>query len=64
MRDPLRPMAVMLGGAKVKDKIGVVDAVMRKADIVIIGGRMAFTFLAACGVAVGCFAALPPPRVL
>ena len=51
MKDPLRPMAVVLGGAKVKDKIGVVDAVIRKADIVIIGGRMAFTFLAACGVA-------------
>ncbi len=44
---------MIIGGAKVKDKIQVVDALLRKADVLLIGGRMAFTFLAAEGVAVG-----------
>ena len=43
----------MLGGAKVADKLGVVAAVARVADVVLVGGGMAFTFLAAQGRAVG-----------
>jgi phosphoglycerate kinase len=41
------------GGAKVADKIGMIDALSQKADKIIIGGKMAFSFLAAKGVAVG-----------
>jgi phosphoglycerate kinase len=44
---------VALGGAKVADKIGVLWALIEIADKIVIGGRMAFTFLAAMGVAVG-----------
>lgn len=48
-----RPLAVVVGGAKVKDKIGVLKSVIERADVLIVGGRMAFTFLAAQGVSVG-----------
>lgn len=43
----------MIGGAKVRDKITVLHSLIHKADVLCIGGRMAFTFLAAAGVAVG-----------
>ncbi|GLC44909.1 hypothetical protein PLESTB_001688000 [Pleodorina starrii] len=51
--DPVRPLGVVLGGAKVADKIGVVGALVEVADVVAVGGRMAFTLLAAAGVSVG-----------
>jgi 3-phosphoglycerate kinase len=44
---------VVIGGAKVRDKIGVLQALVASADVLLIGGRMAFTFLAAEGVACG-----------
>jgi hypothetical protein len=53
MASPRRPLCVIMGGAKVADKIGVLWAMIDKADIVAVGGRMAFTFLAAQGVCVG-----------
>jgi phosphoglycerate kinase len=51
--DPVRPLCVVLGGAKVKDKIGVIERFAETADQLLIGGAMCFTFLAAQGVAVG-----------
>ena len=50
---PKRPFAVVLGGAKVVDKIGIIDVLIDKADKLLIGGKMAFTFLKAKGVPVG-----------
>ena len=50
---PLRPYAVVLGGAKVSDKLGVIDNLLGKADRLLIGGGMVFTFLAAQGREVG-----------
>ena len=50
---PERPFVVVLGGAKVADKIGVVRSLVEKADTVAIGGAMAFTFLLALGLDVG-----------
>lgn len=50
---PERPFVVVLGGAKVADKIGVVRSLVKRADLVAIGGAMAFTFLAALGHDVG-----------
>lgn len=44
---------MVIGGAKVKDKIKVIQSLIQQADVILIGGRMAFTFLAAEGVAVG-----------
>ena len=51
--DPDRPYAVVLGGAKVADKLAVIDNLMGKADRLLIGGGMVFTFLAAQGHEVG-----------
>ncbi len=50
---PVRPFAAILGGAKVSDKIAVIDALLNKVDMLIIGGGMANTFLKAQGVDVG-----------
>ena len=51
--DPARPFVVILGGSKVSDKLGVIDALSKVADALIIGGGMCFTFLAAQGHSVG-----------
>ena len=51
--DPERPYAVVLGGSKVSDKLGVIDNLLGKADRLLIGGGMVFTFLAAQGKSVG-----------
>jgi phosphoglycerate kinase len=50
---PDRPFVVILGGAKVSDKLGVIDALSKVADSLIIGGGMCFTFLKAKGHAIG-----------
>ncbi|CAN7404432.1 phosphoglycerate kinase [Terrabacter sp. LjRoot27] len=52
-RDPERPYAVVLGGAKVSDKLGVIGNLLGTADRLLIGGGMVFTFLAAQGHEVG-----------
>jgi phosphoglycerate kinase len=51
--DPARPYVVVLGGSKVSDKLGVIANLLTKADRLVIGGGMLFTFLAAKGYAVG-----------
>jgi phosphoglycerate kinase len=51
--DPERPYAVVLGGAKVSDKLGVIGNLLGTADRLLIGGGMAFTFLKAQGLEVG-----------
>ncbi|GEN48078.1 phosphoglycerate kinase [Ligilactobacillus pobuzihii] len=51
--DPKHPFVAILGGAKVSDKIGVIDHLLSKADKVIIGGGMTYTFYAAKGIKIG-----------
>ena len=53
VNDPERPYVVVLGGSKVSDKLGVIANLLSKADKLIIGGGMAYTFLAAQGYEVG-----------
>lgn len=53
MGDPARPLVAIIGGAKVSDKIGVLDRLVDKVDKLIIGGAMAFTFLKAQGHEIG-----------
>lgn len=51
--NPTRPYGVVLGGAKVSDKIGVISNLLNKVDLIAIGGGMVFTFLAAMGMKIG-----------
>jgi len=53
LESPDRPFVAILGGAKVSDKLGVIKTLLDKVDVLIIGGGMAFTFLAAQGHKVG-----------
>jgi phosphoglycerate kinase len=53
VESPARPYVVVLGGAKVSDKLGVISNLIKTADTLVIGGGMAFTFLAAEGYEVG-----------
>ncbi len=53
LENPLRPFGVLLGGAKVSDKVGMLDNIMGKVDSIIIGGGMAATFLKAKSYEVG-----------
>jgi phosphoglycerate kinase len=51
--DPARPFVVVLGGAKVSDKIGVIEKMLETADAILIGGAMCFAFFKAAGLEVG-----------
>lgn len=51
--DPKRPFVAVLGGAKISDKLGVVEALLNSVDALVIGGAMCFTFLAAQGYPIG-----------
>ena len=52
-QDPARPFGVVLGGAKVSDKLAVIENLLGKVDVLAIGGGMVFTFLAAAGKEIG-----------
>ncbi|MBV8234912.1 MAG: phosphoglycerate kinase, partial [Acidimicrobiia bacterium] len=53
LESPRKPFVAVLGGAKVSDKLGVIDALLRRVDRLLIGGAMCFTFFAARGRPVG-----------
>ena len=53
LEDPKRPFIAILGGAKVSDKIGVINNLIEKVDMLIIGGGMAYTFFKASGLPIG-----------
>ena len=53
LKDPQRPFIAILGGSKVSDKINVIDALIDTVDVLLIGGGMCFTFLAAKGLKTG-----------
>ncbi|WP_122646524.1 phosphoglycerate kinase [Enterococcus mediterraneensis] len=53
VENPKRPMIAILGGAKVSDKIGVIENLIPKADKILIGGGMTYTFYAAKGISIG-----------
>ncbi|MCG4735099.1 phosphoglycerate kinase, partial [Casaltella massiliensis] len=53
VNNPVRPFVAILGGAKVSDKIAVINNLLEKVDTLIIGGGMAYTFLKAQGYEVG-----------
>jgi phosphoglycerate kinase len=53
LNEPKPPFVAVLGGVKVSDKLGVIDALLQRCDTLLIGGAMAFTFLAARGARVG-----------
>lgn len=53
MQHPKRPLVAVMGGAKVSDKIGVIEQLVDVADTIVIGGAMANTFLARKGTFIG-----------
>ena len=53
LTNPVRPFVAVLGGAKVSDKIGVINNLLEKVDTLIIGGGMAYTFIKAAGGSIG-----------
>ncbi len=53
LENPVRPFVAILGGAKISDKIGVISNLLTKVDVILIGGGMANTFLAAQGLTMG-----------
>ena len=53
LENPKRPLVAILGGAKVSDKIGVINNLLDKVDVLIVGGGMAYTFVAAKGYGIG-----------
>ena len=53
LKNPSKPFMVILGGAKVSDKIGIIDNLLPKCDTILIGGGMAYTFLKAQGKPIG-----------